>query len=385
MILPLFGGYFIDKVGIRTSLFLFSLLTTLGHAIFSLGVWQSSYLISLIGRGIFGCGGENLNLGQTLMIIQWFSSKELSMAIGMSISIGRLGSVLGNNAEPIVLNLFGLNAAVWFGFLTCVLSLLACVFLMNLDKKRDKLLGITEKHVVRDEDKFTFSGMKNLGPLYWFMVLNSTMVYSSIYCFTFVSSSYYQDRFSFDSVQAGFIISIVFFTGMIFCPIAGIFTDKFGQKGALLIISAACVGLVHCLFIWTQDSYRPILPIFYLLLLGLGYSIYTTVFWAAMSNVVQGKSLGTAFGLSFSVSNLGLVIGPLVVGYIQENTEKDHGYYWVSVFLAILALIGFISGVIVYVLDANGPGVIDSKQHKNIEEILQLDIKPIVSDFNKEI
>lgn len=244
-------------------------------------------------------------------------------------------------------------------FISCFLSLIACFFLMRLDKERDEKLGISEKHVIRDQDKFSFTGVRNLGSLYWLILFSSTMVNASIFCFTFKSSSFFQDRFEFDAIQAGLFISIVYFTGMVLCPIAGILTDLFGKKGIFINVSTSLIFLVHCLFILTPDSYRPILPIFYLALFGLGYAFYTTISLVALANVVNEKSLGTAFGIFFSISYLRLVIGPLIIGYIQENTEKYHGYYWVSVFLAVIALIGLVSGISAYLIDLNGAGAID--------------------------
>ena len=375
MFLPLFGGYFIDKIGIRTSILVFALLVSVGHAIFAIGVTQKSYLLALLGRGIFGCGGENLNLSQTLIIVQWFSGKELSMAIGLSISLARLGSVLSNNLEPLIVEAFSLTVAIWLGFWMCIISVISVIFMNRIDRKRDEMLGITSKHVIREEDKFSFSGMKNLGSIYWVMVANNVAVYCSIYCFTFVSSHYYQHRFGYDSVQAGFIISIVFFTGMVFCPVAGIFADRLGKRGLMIIAATVLVMLVHVFFLLTPDSTRPILPIFYLVVLGVGYAVYTTVIWASISYVVPARFLGTAFGLGFAASNTGLVIGPLVVGYIQDNTEKHGGYFWVSVFLALLGAIGVATAIIIYIMDIVKGGAINKKHSDHVEEVLHIDVK----------
>jgi MFS family permease len=63
VILPLFGGYLIDYVGIRVSILLFSVLLAAGQAIFAFGCDLGSFYIALLGRFVFGLGGESLNVG----------------------------------------------------------------------------------------------------------------------------------------------------------------------------------------------------------------------------------------------------------------------------------------------------------------------------------
>ena len=58
MVLPIFGGLFLDKIGIRSGLLLFTFILTLGQFVFMLGGYQHSYVEMLVGRIIFGMGGE---------------------------------------------------------------------------------------------------------------------------------------------------------------------------------------------------------------------------------------------------------------------------------------------------------------------------------------
>ena len=58
MVLPVFGGIFLDKIGIRTGLIIFTIILTFGQFIFTMGGYQKNYDVMLAGRIIFGCGGE---------------------------------------------------------------------------------------------------------------------------------------------------------------------------------------------------------------------------------------------------------------------------------------------------------------------------------------
>ena len=61
IILPFFGGIFIDRIGVRISIILFSSILLLGQGIVVIGGYTLAYVTMLSGRGIFGVGSESLN------------------------------------------------------------------------------------------------------------------------------------------------------------------------------------------------------------------------------------------------------------------------------------------------------------------------------------
>ena len=112
IVVPIVAGFLIDKFGSRSLIFFTSLLVTVGQAVFAFGVSIGSFPIALLGRGIFGFGGESLDIGQSVIIIGWFSDKELSMALGLSSSIALVGSVLNDNIEPAISDASSLDYAL---------------------------------------------------------------------------------------------------------------------------------------------------------------------------------------------------------------------------------------------------------------------------------
>ena len=100
-ILPLFGGYLIDFMGIRIGIALFSFLILLGQCVFALAVDLRNYPLALVGRFIFGLGGESLSVTQSALIFSWFLGKNVSLIFGINISVARLGSVTNDYSEPL--------------------------------------------------------------------------------------------------------------------------------------------------------------------------------------------------------------------------------------------------------------------------------------------
>lgn len=62
----------VDTVGMRACIVAFSLLVLTGQIITALGVTIHSMATMLLGRLIFGLGGECLVVGQSAFISAWF-------------------------------------------------------------------------------------------------------------------------------------------------------------------------------------------------------------------------------------------------------------------------------------------------------------------------
>lgn len=57
----------------------------------------------ILGRVVFGMGSESLNISQNSIMAQWFKDKEISLAIGLCISIPKIGSAVNSLLSPLVI------------------------------------------------------------------------------------------------------------------------------------------------------------------------------------------------------------------------------------------------------------------------------------------
>ena len=67
-----------------------------------IGGYSSNFGIMIAGRVVFGMGGESMQVAQSAIVSSWFKGKELAFAMGLNLSIGRLGSVINAAIIPAV-------------------------------------------------------------------------------------------------------------------------------------------------------------------------------------------------------------------------------------------------------------------------------------------
>ena len=134
MVLPIIGGILLDSMGIRVGLILFCVILTIGQAIFMMGGFQNNYDEMIAGRVVFGMGGESMSVAQSSIISVWFKGKELAFALGLNLSVARLGSVINAAIIPSVYDSSGLGMALAIGFFICCLSVLCALGMAYLDK-----------------------------------------------------------------------------------------------------------------------------------------------------------------------------------------------------------------------------------------------------------
>ena len=123
VILPLFGGNIVDKVGASLGMVSFSVLLLLGQFIFGIGISVKHWAVMFLGRFVYGLGGESISVASSTLAANWFDEGgELALAFGINLAVSRLGSVLNNCISPMLANNISPPFAAWFGSFLNALS-----------------------------------------------------------------------------------------------------------------------------------------------------------------------------------------------------------------------------------------------------------------------
>ncbi|KHN69732.1 hypothetical protein CWI42_051360 [Ordospora colligata] len=138
IVVPLFFGW-ITQIKKCTLAKLLCAFVFVGHLMFTAGVWYRNFKAMLIGRFIFGIGGESFAVIQNKLISYEFKGKELGFAMGLFSSIARLGTVANFLITPLLADMFGRMLPCIMGVALTFLGLWIC-FRINHSGRSHKIL-----------------------------------------------------------------------------------------------------------------------------------------------------------------------------------------------------------------------------------------------------
>ncbi|EAR94487.1 MFS transporter (macronuclear) [Tetrahymena thermophila SB210] len=366
IILPLIGGYLIDFIGIRKGVFAFTFVLIIGQALCMISQIDSikSYALLVVGRVVFGLGGENLSVTQSTIVSQWFSGKELSFALGLNISVSRLGSVIGQFMFPALYSSSNqIFVPLLVGTIFCAFSWGCGIGLNIMDKHADKQEGKKEVKLSED-DKIKLSDIKKLGFDYWLICISCVLNYVCFFPFMQVLQNYLINQFGMNEDNAPNFMSIPYFMSAALTPLIGLLVDRIGKRGYLLICASLIMVVAHFTMLvvpqsdtasdTSYTSYYFIIPF---ILFGIFYSLYAAVLWPCIPLVCEPKIVGTAFGITNCIQNGGLAIAPLVTAAIISGTSsKDNGYFYDQIFFICAGILCVIINICIFFVDKRKGG-----------------------------
>ena len=332
------GGIILDKIGIRITGFVFVLFMAIGTTITAYGA-SDAYLSGGFGYGfmtsfwpnispalkmmylgffLFGLGAETSIVVLSKAIVKWFKGKEIALALGLNVALGRLGTALALNLSPSLAEVQWTNA-IWFGAMLLWIGLLTFIIYMLMDLKIDRQIRET---LPKDaEDEFRWSDLK-------FLVTNRTFIFITLLCVTFYSAVFpfvkyapdlLMNKFNLPRQISGNISSILMYGTILLTPIFGWIADYKGKSATLMYLGSVLLIIAHLMFAKTMIT--PFIPIF---ILGVAFALVPAAMWPAVAKIVKESKIGTAYGLMFSVQNLGLWGVPILIGVVLDSSNPQY-------------------------------------------------------------
>ena len=338
LLMAVFGGIILDRFGIRRTGFTFVFFMALGAVLTAYGAsdvyraggagysMMSSILpkyspelkMMLVGRFFYGLGAETSIVVVSKILVKWFKGKDLALAFGLKVAFGRLGTLLALRVSPILAqDGTHLSTAVWFAAILVCMGLLAFIIYMLIDLKVDRQVQTSEQRKPRE--KFVIGDLLGLfkNRAYLYILLLCVTFYSAVFPFVAFAPDFFFHKFGMTTIESGKITSLLPLGTMLFTPLFGFLIDRKGRSATAMIIGATTLLMVHLAFALT--SYPPQI---FLLLLGVAFSLVPAAMWPSMVKLVKEKEIGTAYGLMYSVQNLGLFGVPLLAGMVLDKTNS---------------------------------------------------------------
>ena len=332
------GGIILDKIGIRITGFAFILFMAIGTTITAYGAsdmylsggfgygFMSSFWPSIspalkmmyFGFFLFGLGAETSIVVLSKAIVKWFKGKEIALALGLNVAIGRLGTALALNLSPSLAEVQWTNA-IWFGAMLLWIGLLTFIIYMLMDLKIDRQIRETIPH--DPEDEFSWKDLR-------FLVTNRTFIFITLLCVTFYSAVFpfvkyapdlLMNKFNLPRQISGNISSILMYGTIVLTPIFGWIADYKGKSATLMYLGSVLLIAAHLMFAKTMIT--PYFPIF---ILGVAFALVPAAMWPAVTKIVGENKIGTAYGFMFSVQNIGLWGVPILIGVVLDSSNPDY-------------------------------------------------------------
>lgn len=334
-------GVLLDMFGVRKvgSAFVGLMIIGAGTVFYALTSGLApdiSLTIAYTGCMLFGLGSEIAGVAVTRSIAKWFKGRNMALAMGLQLSIARLGTAAAFIISPVlvadktageVYTLAETARPAMLGLLLLLAGGILWGIFVAMDFRFDREAGQTaSKGSVREEDRFRFSDIIKVltNPRFLLIAFLCVFFYCCIISFKKFGTAIVIPRFGMDVGSAKWMITMIPFFTIIFTPLFGALVDKAGKATVWMITGAALVFAAHLIM-----AFAPQGTAFYgylaISLLGTGYSLVPSAMWPSVPKIIPEKNLGTAYSLIYWIQNMGMLLVPIFVGRIFKETVTEAG------------------------------------------------------------
>ena len=333
-VLCVFGGLVIcgillDKWGVRITGSIFVGMMAAGallvlHAITAGYAPAKSLRLAYAGCMFFGLGSEIAGTAVTRSIAKWFREGPMALAMGLQLAIARLGTAVALVLSPRLVvenagHVYSLSETARpavFGLGLMAAGLILWAVFVALDAKRfpgmpKGAAGQSDDEAFRLKDVLKVLGNKN----FWMLGLLCVLFYSSIVAFKKFAGAILIPRFGIPAATAGWMVSMLPFSTVIFAPLFGLLVDKRGKGTRWMVIGSVLALVAHLLLAFAPEGV-PFYGYLSMVFLGFGYSLVPAALWPSVPKIVPDKVLGTTYSLIYWVQNLGLLSFKWLAGVI---------------------------------------------------------------------
>jgi MFS family permease len=128
-------------------------------------------------------------------------------------------------------------------------------------------------------------------------------------------------------------------------PFFGQLSDKYGRNRLMLLGMLSLLGLIVTAIAFVRQTYHLVVVAPLIVVFGLGSFAFAPAALASLGDLAPSGGRGTTMGLYSVVINLGLILGPLLGGYLLDRYGLSSLFYAALIILmAALALAIVIAG-----------------------------------------
>jgi len=315
LVIAIPGGILADRYGKKRICLIGLGLVCLGNLLTAVA---PSFAVLQAGRAVVGFGGALILSAAPPLIFQWFSGRELNLAMGIWAINMPLATVLSFNLVGRIETAYGWQVSFWIA--TILTALVIVVFSIVIKEK--KATPVT----------FSLAALRRI-PI-WILAFIWGSFNMAVLSLTTWGKTLFIDFKGFSPVQADFLAGLVMLLAFT-TPLTGYLAGRLGRRRLLILISL--VGIVVCFTL--LPLLGNVLAIVLLVMLGLFAALAPPCIFMLPPELVGQENAGLGFGVLNTALNLGVVLGPLIVGLVLDSTNSEAAvFFTMAAFAALGAL-----------------------------------------------
>jgi len=334
-------GWIAEKIERRREFLVASLIFLAGAIV--MFMLAKVFWLLLLARILQGFGGTALWILGLSLISDSCEPEQTGIRIGQAMVGFSIGAFIGPPAGGVLYDRLGYYAPFVFALILITGDIiLRFLIIENVDAFKwitpSGRHASSNPHTESAIEAKTIARQTQLPPLQIFtnLLTNRRAVVisylSTIQGFIFgglldgAMTIYLNEKYGFNSLQAGLVFIAAVGPTLIFSPIAGYFVDKLGPK-------KLCTFSVLCTVPFFALLCIPQLPVAaFIVLLAFSGTTFSIALVPAMTDLsflavdTPGLGFGHVFGLFNGMFSVGSLIGPIAAGQILESAGTQNGW-----------------------------------------------------------
>ena len=290
------------------------ILMIIGGLIMAFG-WN--YPLQLTGRVVAGAGGVILNVLMAKMVTDYFSGREISLAMGIFANSWPVGIA----AALLVLPLVGNTAGLSWAMLTVAIFILIGLLLFY------SMYVDVAQAGVKSAGKFKISGKALIALLLAGIIWS---FYNAGLAMIFAFAPIFLLEKGWSLLSANSTTSIVLWLAVISIPIGGYLADRTGKKDLIILGSLTTFAILLPLSAHTEF----VISIY--ILMGLFAGLAAGPIMGLPSEVLTPENRGIGIGIFLSLFYVGVVLAPILAGALLETTGNPGVAFYLGSVLLML-------------------------------------------------
>jgi predicted MFS family arabinose efflux permease len=280
---------------------------------------SASLRVLMVGRFVSGIGGIAVIVISAPAITRWFADKKIGIAMGVYNTGTPTGVILSFNLISIVAAHAGWRSGMWVTVLFTCLALVVFLLLFSLPPTQ------TSHGLPRVRAIGAF------GAGVWLCAVTWGLVTASIISLISFAPDYIVSM-GINLQTAGFLSSVLMGGSLLLSPVVGHMTDRYGNQEALLGGGAIAIAI---LLLFIPAFGTRLIPI--IAAIGCAAAFIPASIYSVAAGVADQNRLSSSFALMAAFSNLGVFIGPQIVGLSRDITGAYRAGFVIMALFALLS------------------------------------------------